>query len=224
MEKDQKLIKFIEDKRKFEEQGFKTYWIFEALFINEIRELYGKKMVSLEERIENIEDNPPKKLGDFLMCGHIKKKFDESITGKITGQLGSLNKGIFVVTGVKIIHVGSRDGFSKEEIVFIDEEITDETNKVKSQRFVDAVKKIVGNKEMTPDKSLLLISQDHHHQRCVGAKGHKENPKMKQREKTSQVSENLSSRIGSLIDLHKNVVDCLISINDSISRLVDKKV
>jgi hypothetical protein len=96
-----------------------------------------------------------------------------------------LNTGI---TGVKIIHVGNRDGFSKEEIVFIDNESTDLTKKEKSEQFLEAFKKIVGNKEMIPDKSVLLISQeDHHHQKSHLKENHPSS-KMKQREQSAKVS------------------------------------
>lgn len=82
MEKDHNLIRFIEEKRKYEEQGWKVLWVFEVIFVQEIRQLYGKKMLSLENRIAHIEENPPKKLGDFLMSAHTKKKFDENISGE----------------------------------------------------------------------------------------------------------------------------------------------
>lgn len=189
----QKLMKFIEEKRKFEVEGYKVFWIFELVYIDELRELYGKKMMSLENRIENIDDNPPKKLGDFLMCGFTRKKFDESVSGEKKCQQVKFEWITWKFTGVKIIHVASRDGFSNGDLVFIDNEDTDESNKVKSERFVSAVKKIVGNKTMIPDKSLLIVSQQKHHLKSAGPKSLKENHhgtlKMKQRQKQSQVSD-----------------------------------
>lgn len=98
-----------------------------------------------------------------------------------------------MISGVKIIHLGSQEGFSKEEIVLIDDENSDDVNLVKSQRFSDAVKRIVGNRAMVPDKSIILMTQEKHHQKKSTTKSHfKENnmtPNMKKRERTSQVRE-----------------------------------
>lgn len=101
------------------------------------------------------------------------------------------NNLIKLFSGVKIIHLGSLEGFSREDIVLIDDENSDDTNSVKCQRFNDAVKKIIGNREMVPDQSIILMTQEKHHQKKSRTKNYlKENHKtsnMKKREKTSQV-------------------------------------
>lgn len=74
-------MQFIAQKREFEANGWKVFWIFEANFINNLKEIYGKKMVSLEERLDNPDLNATK-LGNFLMCGLVKKKFDHRVSGK----------------------------------------------------------------------------------------------------------------------------------------------
>lgn len=87
------LMEFIAQKREFEKNGWKVHWIFEASFMKNLAEMYGKKMLFLEERLENPGLNA-NKLGNFLMCGLVKKKFDERISGK--NQLSN-------VKGIKII-------------------------------------------------------------------------------------------------------------------------
>jgi hypothetical protein len=82
MEKDPVLLQFIADKRNYEFEEYSLFWIFESIFIDELRDMYGKKMISLEEKFENSAQNPPQKVGNFLMCGYAKKKFNESVTGE----------------------------------------------------------------------------------------------------------------------------------------------
>lgn len=110
----------------------------------ELKSSYGKKLIKFEERLDKPEDNPPDKMGNYIMCGYTRKNFCE------------------VLKGVKLIHVGSEDGFSKEDIVFIGEESTDETSRLKGQKFVEAFKQIVSNKKMIPDKSCIMLN----HEQC----------------------------------------------------------
>lgn len=76
------LRKFIAEKQKYEQESFTVHWIFEVIFLERLREIYGKKMLRLEERLDRIEAQTPKKLGDFLMCALAKKNFAESVKGK----------------------------------------------------------------------------------------------------------------------------------------------
>ena len=95
-----------------------------------------------------------------------------------------------MISGVKIIHLGSQEGFSEEEIVLIDDENSDDVNRLKSGRFNDAVKKIVGNRAMVPDKSIILMTQEKHHQKKSFLKENQMTSNMKKRERTSQVRVN----------------------------------
>lgn len=138
----------------------------------ELKSFYGKKLTHFEARLDNPEDNPPDRMGNFIMCGFTRKNFNE------------------VLEGVKLIHVGSDEGFSKEEIVFIGDESSDETSRLKGQKFVQAFKQIVSNKKMIPDKSCIMLS----HEQCklLRSGSTKIMPRattnMKKREQQSQVS------------------------------------
>lgn len=84
MEKDFQLMQYIAQKREFEANGWKVFWIFESFFLEHQKELYGKKMLALEDRIDT--KSHPKKLGDFLMCSYVKKHFEEAVTGEFLDQ------------------------------------------------------------------------------------------------------------------------------------------
>lgn len=148
------------------------FWIFETSYVEENKELYGKKLLNFEARLEK-KEFPPKKMGDFLMCGFKNNQKNQEIDG------------------VVIVHVGSREGFSKEEIIFIGEKKTNESNKEKVKRFVEDFKKIVANPKMIPNESVLLINHEKHHMmkttsRQVTLKGVALNSKMKLREHLAQ--------------------------------------
>lgn len=136
------LVNFLATKERFKKEGFKFFWIFDIFYLKELKELYEKKMLALEDKLERIEENPPKKLGDFLMCGHTKKKFEDELVG------------------IKIIHVGSSEGFSMEDLVFVDKEHTKSSKLSKSQRFHESFKNIILNQRMIPDKSCILLTVD----------------------------------------------------------------
>lgn len=169
------LMNFLAAKERFKEEGFKFFWIFDILYLNELKELYVKKMLALENRLERIEENPPKKLGNFLMCSHTKKKFEDDLVG------------------IKIIHVGSSKGFSMEDLVFVDQEHTKSSKLSKSQRFHESFKHIISNQKMVPDKSCILLTVE----QCHLLKSRRSNSKlgessyrtgsMKKREQMSQV-------------------------------------
>lgn len=108
-------------------------------------EKYGKKLVSLEDRLNNIEANHPKKMGNFLMCGFAKKKFEDDLKG------------------IKIIHIGSSEGFSKEDLVLVDQEHTSDSRLQKSKRFIEAFRKIISNQKMIPDNSCVMLSAEQQH-------------------------------------------------------------
>jgi hypothetical protein len=86
MENDPVLINFIKRKREYEENEWKIFWIFECLYVEELKEIYGKKMLGLEDKIDD-ENFQPKKLGDFLMCGFARKNFEESVSGEKSQQV-----------------------------------------------------------------------------------------------------------------------------------------
>lgn len=89
-----------------------------------------------------------------------------------------------------MIHVATDKGFSKHDIVLIEDEFSKDGKDVKSVRFGKALKEIVENIEMIPDKSVLLIRENDHRQMKVErqklSESHGSN-KMKKRESLSQV-------------------------------------
>lgn len=132
--------------------GYSFFWIFEVNYIHEIRELYAKKLVAFEDRLNRISDDlcpeeekSPKKLGNFLMCGYKQKKF-----------------GTEALEGVKVIHLGTREGFSGGEI-FVDTEMTDARKAHKHELFIKAFKKLISDRLLVPDQSVVLVTSEDHH-------------------------------------------------------------
>lgn len=168
------LKNYLEMKKKCEDEGYKIFYIFEMYFLLESRQLYAKKLVSLEERLYNSEEDfDPIKLGNFLMVAHEKNKFHE------------------VLSGVKLIHAATNEGFCKQEFGFLDIERTKESKLLKKKRFIDAFQKMISDKTMIPNHSCILLNQSHHHLLAAGSPKMKQednNTKMKQREKLSKVS------------------------------------
>lgn len=119
------------------------YYVFDIIYYPELKTLYGNKLVKFEERLEDKESNPPPKMGNFIMCGYTRKNFEDPLKG------------------VKLVHVGTDEGFSPENIVFIGEESSGDKSRLKGQRFVEAFKKIISNKVLLPDKSCILLNNEH---------------------------------------------------------------
>lgn len=141
-----KLAKFLDEKQKFQKSGHKLFFMFEARYIEENKELYSKKLENFEERLENIQENTPADIGKFLMCAFERKKFEED------------------VIGIKMIHVASNEGFpDKENIAYIQQEHTTQAKKMTSETFIQAFQQIVANKKIIPDKSCILVSSEDHH-------------------------------------------------------------
>lgn len=168
---DQAMRKFLEVKRKYEDEGYKFFYIFEMMYVMErdVREKYAKKLFSLEEKLDNTAGSDPKKMGYFLMSAHLKKNFDESIIG------------------IKFIHVATEEGFSKQEFGYIGKKPAGEAKHLKCKHFIEILKKMVSNKLLIPDKSVLLLKNNSQHQKPAGKLNvSRERVKMK-REKLSQV-------------------------------------
>lgn len=49
------LKKFLAAEKLLQEKGFKFIWIFEMIYLNTLKEKYGKKMLKLKEKLENFE-------------------------------------------------------------------------------------------------------------------------------------------------------------------------
>ena len=166
------MMKFFEEKEKYQNNGFAFYWIFEALFLDELQKLYSTKMVKLEEKLKNF--HIPEEIGNFLMSAFTQKNFEEPLIG------------------VKIVHVATKNGFSREEIVLIEEERTDTTKQQKSQRFIETFKSIISNIKLIPDKSVILLSPEQHKViesggKLVYLKENKTPSKIKKLKKVSEV-------------------------------------
>lgn len=166
------MVKFFGEKKKYQDEGYNFFWIFEVLYLDELRQMYGTKMEKLEQKLDTI---PPRKLGQFLMSAFIQKKFEEPLTG------------------VRIVHIASEEGFSKEDVVLIKNESTDETKQHKCERFINTFKQIVSNMKSIPDKSVIFLSSEQH--KVVESGGKKiylkENrtpQSMRKREQLSQVT------------------------------------
>lgn len=166
------LETYLDSKQNYENEGYKIFWIFEATYLDELKDLYQKKMIGLEKKLIGTEENSPYRLGQYLMCAYCQKKFND------------------VYEGVKIIQVASNEGFSKANILF-KEVSTDESKKIIKQRFLDEFKRIIGNKDIIPDKSLIIINSEQEGlnivKRGTDENKYKLNSKMKKRDKASQV-------------------------------------
>lgn len=168
------MVKFLADKKSIQDEGFKFVWIFETFYMQELEDLYGAKMVKLEDKLDTLHFISPKRLGDFLMTAYAQKKFEDP------------------VIGVKILHIATEQGFSQEDIVLIENQRTDETKQNKSKLFIETFKKIVANTKMIPDKSCILLSSEQHKVIELGGKkvymkNEKTPKKMKKREEVSKV-------------------------------------
>lgn len=170
---DLQLKNFFENKTKYQEDGFKLIYLFEIFYLHELRERYGKRLTKLEEKLENIAEDDPKKLGYFLMTAHVKKNFTENLTG------------------LKFIHTATgEDGFSKQKFGYINKEDTGEGKKDKIKKFTKIFENMVSNKELIPDKSCILLNNDYQHLmpvRNVKLDEKSGGGMMKKREKLSQV-------------------------------------
>lgn len=165
------MFKFFEEKNTLRIHGFKFFWIFEVIFLKELKSLYGTKMVKLEEKLGNIESASMKKLGDLLRC-YSQKKFEEPLKG------------------VKIVHVASRNGFSEEDIVLLESESTDKSKQQKCEHFIETFKKIISNVKLIPDKSCIVLSREQWSVVEIGGKKTylKDSQTMKKREMLSRVT------------------------------------
>lgn len=164
---------YLKTKEKYEDEGFQFFWIFEATYNNteQSQELYAKKMIELENRLGAIKLNPPKKMGYFLMCGYLKKKFTE------------------VVDSVKIITVASKTGYSKAHTLYIHKEGTADSKLQIRARFLQEFQRIISDPLVIPNKSCVIMNseQDHILKDLKGCDETKGGTKMRQRKKLSQV-------------------------------------
>lgn len=81
MENKKEAQQFIREKEQYEQQGYKMFYVFEVSYFPELRDLYGKKMVHFEQRLEK-EDNPIN-MSNFYKHSFIKKTFEENLKGKV---------------------------------------------------------------------------------------------------------------------------------------------
>lgn len=176
---DKEIVKFFEEKQKYQDEGYKLLWIFEALYLENLEKLYETKRIKLEDKLDLFEHDrklcTPTKMGNFLMSACTQKKFEEPITG------------------VKIVHVACEEGFSKEDIVLVELESTSETNQNKCDRFIEIFEQIISNTKLIPDKSCILLSSQQHKTIEQGGKmthlKEKRTPsKLKLRDKVSKAS------------------------------------
>jgi hypothetical protein len=144
------MEKYLETKKKLEDDGWNFTYIFDIVYIHENKDFYAKRLEKFEERYGK---NEPKELGNFLRCSNVNKRENED------------------VTGMKIIHIGSRDGFARGDIILIEEEKTNDRNLDKSKRFIEAFKKIVSDKTLIPDQTVILLNNEKHHLSKAGVRG-----------------------------------------------------
>jgi len=61
------ILKYIETKRDYVKNDFKLFFIFEALYLPENRELYKKKLYSMERKIgDEVKEHTPYQIKNFL--------------------------------------------------------------------------------------------------------------------------------------------------------------
>lgn len=168
------LTNFLESKRKYEKEGWNFIYIFELFYLKEMKEKYAKKLIKLEEHMENFSDYDAKKMGSFLMSAFSQKNFSEDLLG------------------LKFIHVATEEGFSKQEYGFIGMKQTGEANPLKRKHFIEVFTNMVSDNKMIPDQSCILLNNEYHHLRAATSPKSKSNDsvdrgKMIKREKLSQV-------------------------------------
>lgn len=164
------LKKFLHNKKELTtNKGYRIYCLFEAVFIPENSELYTKKLQSLEEKIDDIQCPAPK-MGTFLMSGYTKKKFDDP-----------------TIKGVRMIHAGSKAGFLSGDIIYLEYESAKISKKQKSEVFVNSLRKIVSDKGLIPDKSIILVTKEDHHMKTDRLRYKGQTPSKAKRLKVAQV-------------------------------------
>ncbi|CAG9800113.1 unnamed protein product [Chironomus riparius] len=141
------ILKYIETKNNYVQNDFKLHFIFEVLYFPGNRELYKKKMHSLERKMgEDVRMHTPYKIKNFLSKG-FKNSF------KSTHQ-----------SGVKIIHSASLlSGFSEADFGLVSRAYSDESKDEKVDDFIMAFEKLVSDPEAIPSNSVIILSQDQHH-------------------------------------------------------------
>lgn len=137
--------KFLADKKKLEDEGFSFKYVFESHYLRELASNYEMRREGLDAKLSSDLPSRPKDIGNFLMISHVQKKFEEPLEG------------------VKLIHTGSEDGFSPGEIALIETFSTDESTTAKSKDFIRAMSEIISNREVIPDKTVLLLTSESHH-------------------------------------------------------------
>jgi hypothetical protein len=152
---DQNLLKFIAEKRKLADEGFSFSYVYESSYLKELAENYEKRRTGLEKQLNDEEGYNADKVGKFLMIAHVQKKFEEPLQG------------------VKMIHIGTEAGFSRESIALIAIQSTDEKPSAHSQSFLETMRKILGNSKMIPDNTVLLLTSEPHHTMAAASNRYK---------------------------------------------------
>lgn len=62
-----------------------------------------------------------------------------------------------------MIHPATKDGFCEGDCHHLENEFASDFKTENAITFIEAFKKIVGNKSIIPDKSLILLNKDSHH-------------------------------------------------------------
>ncbi|XP_070494783.1 uncharacterized protein [Chironomus tepperi] len=141
------ILKYIESKKNYVDKDFKLYFIFEVLYLPGNREIYKKKMHSLENRMdEEVRMHTPYKMKNFLSMG-----------------LKNLCKSTHQ-PGVKVIHSASLlSGFTQADFGLVSRAYSDESKDEKIDDFIMAFEKLISDPEAIPSNSVIILSQDQHH-------------------------------------------------------------
>lgn len=144
-------------------------------------------MAKLEEKTYQLSSQHPKKMGNFLKSFCPKKKFDADVQGEKNNNNRSQNcTQKLSLSAVKIIHPATKEGFRSKGTIFLQDEFESDYKKENPSQFIEQFKKIVADKDLVPDESVIILSKDPHH---LIMQQSKVQPRKKKLETAAKVSE-----------------------------------